>query len=124
MKQRGQTLVATLIVIAIIAILVVVVMGRPGGPGATGSPRADGKGSTALGLTKLAAQDDVCRSNLQQCRLGIQVQQSANDDQNPASLDDLKIGAQFYSCPVGKERYEYNPEDGKVKCPHPGHEKY
>ncbi len=123
--QNGQTLVATLIVIAIIGVLAVVLLkgsGAFGGKG--GSSRADGKGTTVLGAAKLKAVDTACRSNLGQVRLAIQVYQSTNDEAVPATIQETRIGNDFYRCPLGKEPYDYDPATGKVSCPHPGHGKY
>jgi hypothetical protein len=124
--QRGNTLVATLVVMAIIAILAVVMMKGSGTFGAQGSPRADGRGTTIPGLVKAKAEDTVCQSNLGQLRMSLSIAKMNNDEQWPASLDDTKLGAQFYTCPMGKgsEPYQYNPATGEVHCIHPGHEKY
>lgn len=124
MRRRGQTLVATLIVIAIMGILAVALL-KPWAVGGTAKPaRADGKGTTVPGLVKLKAEDDVCRSNLGQVRLAIQVAQSSGEDAAPPSITDLKLPKSFLSCPLGKEPYEYDPTAGTAKCVHPGHEKY
>lgn len=125
-RQSGNTLVATLVVMAIIAILAVVMMKGSGAFGAQGSPRADGRGTTVPGLVKAKAEDTVCQSNLGQLRMSLQIAKMNNDDQWPASLNDTKLGTQFYTCPMGKgaEPYQYNPATGEVHCIHPGHEKY
>lgn len=123
MKSRGQTLAASLIVIAIIAILAVVMLtgSFTGGK----SSRKDGLGTTTLGASKLAAKDDVCRSNLGQARAALQLATSGSaDDAPPASLDELSIGKDFLKCPIGKEAYVYTAESGEIRCPHPGHEAY
>lgn len=122
---RGNTLVATLAVMAIIAILAVVFMKGSGAFGASGSPRADGRGTTVPGLVKAKAQDEVCRSNLQQLRQSLSIAHDTGGDEAwPQTLDETHIGSQFYSCPMGKEPYQYNPQTGEVHCTHPGHEKY
>ena len=123
--RRGQTLVGLLIVIAIMAILAVAVM-RPWAVGGTAKPaRADGKGTTVPGLVKLKAEDTVCRSNLEQVRLAIQVATSSGEDTFPASLGELRgLPKDFLVCPLGKEPYAYDPATGTVRCVHPGHEKY
>jgi len=120
MKQRGQTLIASLIVIVIIAILAVVFLK---GGGAT-SARKDGEGRTIIGQTKAAAKDDVCRSNLSQVRAALQIKQDPVDGTWPETLEETHIGSEFYRCPLGKEPYVYDPKTGQVHCIHPGHEKY
>ena len=125
--KRSFTLVSTMITIVIMAILMVVVItGGFGTFSSTGrsSPRPDGKGETVLGLTKLAAQDDVCRSNLGQARAAIAVAQTAGEDSNPPSLADIKLPAKMKRCNVGGEDYIYDPASAQIKCPHPGHEKF
>lgn len=125
MRRRGQTLVATLVVIAIMGILAVALL-KPWAVGGTAKPaRADGKGNTVPGLVKLKAEDTVCRSNLGQVRLAIQVATSSGEDAMPTSLNDLRgLPREFLSCPLGKEPYAYDPTTGTVRCVHPGHEKY
>jgi len=124
--QRGQTLVATLVVLAIIAILAVVMMKGSGAFGKSESPRADGRGTTIPGLVKAKTEDTVCRNYLGQLRMSLQLAKGDNDDQWPASLEDTHLGKTFYGCPMGKgkEPYQYNPQTGQVWCTHPGHEKY
>ena len=123
-NSRGQKLVATLIVIAIIGVLSVAMWkgsGAFGSPAA--SPRKDGKGATVLGQTTYRAKDEVCRSNIGQVRLSIQVNTNT-DEEHPATLQDLKLPSEFYVCPIGKEPYTYDATTGVVACPHPGHEKF
>jgi hypothetical protein len=124
---RGNTLVATLAVMAIIAILAVVFMKGSGAFGTTSSPRADGRGTTVPGLVKAKAEDEVCRSNLQQLRMSIGIAHDTGADEAwPQTLEETRLGSQFYTCPMGKgkEPYQYNPQTGEVHCIHPGHEKY
>lgn len=124
-RQRGQTLVATMIVLAIMAILAVALL-RPWAVGGTAKPaRADGKGNTVPGLVKLKAEDTVCASNLSQVRSFIQIARTNADDQAPATLAEIPgMPKEFLSCPLGHEPYEYDPAAGTVKCVHPGHGKY
>ncbi len=124
--KRAQTMIATLIVIAIILVLVVILFrGYYGGHIGADSPRQDKLGKTVPGLAVLAAKDDVCRNNLSQDRSSIQIFHSTNGDEGyPAKLEDLRLGHDFCYCPVGHERYTYDPNTGEVHCPHPGHEKY
>lgn len=124
-RQNGQTLVATLIVIAIMAILAVAML-RPWAVGGTAKPaRADGKGSTVPGLVKLKAEDAVCQSNLGQVRSFIQVARASAEDQPPQTLAEIPgLPKDFLVCPLGHEPYSYDPAAGTVRCVHPGHEKY
>lgn len=124
MRQRGQTLVASLVVIAIMGILAVALL-RPWAVGGTSKPaRADGLGNSMPGLVKLKTEDTVCQSNIGQVRLMIQAQMGG-DDTYPASLTELRgLPKEFLSCPIGKEPYQYDPTTGTVRCVHPGHEKY
>ena len=121
-KFSRQTLAATLIVIVIIAMLAVVLMNGSLGPGK--SERKDGLGLTLPGAAKLRARDTQCRSNLNQVRAAIVIARSSADDEPPAGIEDLRLGKEFYICPIGKEPYSYDPKLGEAKCVHLGHEKY
>jgi competence protein ComGC len=124
-RRKGQTLVASLIVIVIILILAVVMFKGTSIFGDKPAPaRKDGHGTTVLGQVQYDAKDEVCRSNLSQLRQAIQVAETTNDDHPPASLQETKLGTEFYSCPIGHEPYVYDPSTGQVHCTHPGHESY
>jgi competence protein ComGC len=120
-SESGQTLVASLIVIAIIAILTVVMLKGTGGDTKAGRP--DGRGNTIPGMVKMQAEDTVCRSNLNQIRMAIGMRETT-DGTFPSSLEECKLGDNFTKCPIGGERYQYDASTGKVFCPHLGHEKY
>ncbi len=124
-RRRGNSLVGLLAVVLIVAIAVIVIFKGNvfGGGGTDESPRADGKGTTVPGLAKAKAQDEVCRSNLGQIRTAIQMQMMT-DETPPASLEDLRLGSSFLTCPLGGEPFVYDPSRGVVYCPHPGHEKF
>jgi len=67
-----------------------------------------------------------CQGNLRSIRAAIEM---AREDQGapPASINDIKVSTadpNFFKCPVGGEDYVYNPQDGTIRCPHPGHEGY
>jgi hypothetical protein len=124
-RIRGNTLAGMLVTIAIMALLAVVLFKGSGAFGAkTGPGRKDGRGTTVMGQAELAAKDEVCRSNLMQVREALMIVQSSNDEKFPDDIKDTKLPPEFYKCPLGKEKYVYDPATGKVYCPHPGHEKY
>lgn len=115
----------TLVTIAIMAVLAVALFNGSGAFGGKGvTPRKDGKGTTVLGQVRYDAKDTVCRSNLGQLREALMIAQSNNDEKYPETLQETKLGDDFYKCPLGGEKYIYDPTTGKVYCPHPGHEKY
>ena len=121
--KRGSAILSVVGAMVIIAILAIVLMNGGFGGRDPKTLRKDGKGYTVLGAARYAAIDEVCKENLRSVRQGIQLQKTT-DDANPATLEDTRIGQQFYKCPVGKEAYKYDPATGLVNCPHPGHEKY
>ena len=123
-RIRGNTLVGLLVTIALMGLLAVVLFKGSGAFGAKMSSRKDGKGTTVLGQVQYDAKDTVCRSNISQVRQALMIAQSNNDEKFPASIEDTKLGNDFYKCPLGHEKYIYDPTTGKVTCPHPGHEKY
>lgn len=118
------TLIEVLVVIAIIGILAAVYFMPKGGV----SSRPDGKGTTVPGAVMYKARDTECKNNLSQIRQLIYVQVETNGDDSipyPETLKDVRgLPSSMHMCPIGKEPYTYTPEDGKVSCPHPGHEKY
>jgi len=124
MNQRGNTLVGLLVTMVIMAMLAVVFMYGSGTFGQHVSARKDGKGTTIPGMAQASAEDTVCRSNLNQVRQGLMIQQGADDNTHPESLDVLHFPSEVLHCPIGHEAYAYDPTTGTVSCPHPGHEKY
>ena len=106
-----------MIVLVIICIMAVVYF-----VGSGESKRADKKGSTTVGAAILAAHDTECIEHLRQLRQSLQIAGTSGD--YPQTLEETNLGEEFYKCPLGGERYEYDPSTGKVKCPHPGHGKY
>lgn len=119
-KQSGQTLVASLIVIAIIAILAVVMLKGSFGEGK--SSRPDGRGTTIPGAVMAKAEDTECKQYLSQVRMSLQMSHTS-DDAYPETIEGTNLGSTFYECPLGGEKYNYDSHAGKVSCPHPGHEK-
>ena len=124
-RIRGNSLAGLLVTIALMAVLAVVLFKGSGAFGSNaGSARKDGKGTTVLGAVRYEAKDTVCRSNIGQVRQALMIAQSNNDEKYPDNLEDTKLPKEFYKCPLGGEKYIYDPATGKVYCPHPGHEKY
>lgn len=121
MRNRGQTIVASLIVVAIILVCVVILFKGTGDTKPV--PKADGRGTTVLGNVRASAQDEVCRANLGQTRQFLQVAKSNDEDTKYTSVADIPGAKSYSTCPVGKEPYTID-EFGTIKCPHPGHEKY
>lgn len=125
MKSRGNSLVGVLVTAAILILLAIVfTVGSGALTGKEGSSRPDGNGKTLVGKSMYRARDEVCRSNLGQVRQSIQILTDPNDNTPPETLEETKLGEDFYKCPIGKEPYEYDKSTGQVKCVHPGHEKY
>lgn len=120
----GQTLAATLIVLAIIAVLAAVYFIPRGGQ----STRKDGKGTTIVGGVMYKAKDTVCKQQLGQIRdlIYVQTETSGEDTPSyPATLNEIRgVTDDLSKCPVGKEPYQWDQNYGKVRCPHPGHENY
>lgn len=126
MKRAGNSMIGLLVTAAIILLLTVFFLkGTSVFSGGSASNRKDGLGKTIPGAVKAAATDDVCRSNLNQVRLSLTIAHDSNGDEGwPATIQDTKIGNQFYSCPLGHEPYKYDPQTGTVRCVHLGHEKF
>ena len=124
--RRANSLVGLLFTIAIIAILAVVLLHGQNvfGSADPGSLRKDGKGKTVLGASLARAHDAVCMEDIRQVRESLQINRDEVDNKWPATLQDTRLGADFYKCPLGGEPYQYDPSTGVVKCVHPGHEKY
>ncbi len=121
MKSRGQTLVASLIVIAIILVCVVIFLKGTGDTKPIA--KADGRGQTTLGNARATAEDAVCKANLSQVRQLLQVAKSTDEEAKYATAAEIPGAASVSKCPVGKEPYSID-ETGKVKCLHPGHGKF
>jgi Tfp pilus assembly protein FimT len=120
-QQRGQTLVASLVVIAIIAICVVIFL--KGTKDTAPKMKADGRGKTTLGNARATAQDAVCKSNLSQARQLLTVAKSTDEETVYTSVSQIPGATGVSKCYVGKEDYTISAT-GEIKCPHLGHEKY
>ncbi len=123
MNQRGNSLVG---ILAAVAIVILATLYFAVGPGVKGqqSARADGKGNTVIGQSVYRAKDSKCMNYLGQLRQSITIQSDPVDGTKPTRLEDTRLGNEFYSCPVGKEPYQYDAESGRVWCEHKGHEQY
>lgn len=117
---RGQTLVATLAVLAIICILAAVYFGSNNGGKAA---KPDGRGTTTLGAAKASAEDSVCKSNISQARQLLYVARTSDEEYKPATVAEIPGAKSVSKCPVGKEPYTFDAT-GEIKCPHVGHEKF
>jgi hypothetical protein len=118
--RKGQTLVATLAVIAIICVLAAIYLGNNSG---AKSAKPDGRGTTTLGAAKASAEDIVCKNNISQTRQLLQVARTSDEEFKPASVAEIPGAGSVSKCPVGKEPYIFDAS-GEIKCPHVGHEKY
>ena len=121
MKNRGQTLVASMIVVAIILICVVIFI--KGTPDTKPITKADGRGKTVLGNAKATAEDEVCRSNVSQARQFLQVAKATDEESKYTTVAEIPGAKTVSTCPVGHEPYTIDPA-GNIHCPHPGHEKF
>lgn len=120
----GNSLIGLLVAVFIVILASVFFVTGGKFLGGESKERADGKGKTLIGKSLYAAKDDVCISNLNQVRQGISIATDPVENTFPQTIEETRLGTQFYSCPVGKEPYEYDPTTGTVKCTHKGHEKY
>ena len=125
--ERGNSLMGLLAAIVIIGVVTVVYL--TGGGGLMGTEtvmpdRPDGQGKTTIGKAAARAKDEVCRSNLRQVNMSIEVAKTAGEP--PASLDEMtELGPDFKRCSIEpKEAYIYDGNGGRVTCPHPGHESF
>jgi hypothetical protein len=114
-------IVGLLVSVAIIILATIfVIKGNPNAP-----TRKDGKGTTTLGRTRMAAFDEKCKSNISQARQFIDIGTDPVDGTKPDSMSSAKVPPDFQKCPIEPyEPYTYDPNTGQIHCPHPGHENY
>jgi hypothetical protein len=124
MNRSGRGLVGMLVAVCVVVAGSAMFAVGGGMFGEKVPERADGQGKTLVGRAALRAKDGRCMETLQQVRQAVEIGTDAVEDTKPASLDELRLPASLLQCPVGGERYEYDPASGKARCPHPGHEKY
>ncbi len=118
--RSGFTLVSTLVTILLMLGLAVYFIKGTG----AGGKRADGLGKTVPGAVRAQALDTECKDQLRQIRMSIGIYTTQGEDANPPLLKDLKLGADYLLCPIGKEPFAYDAATGKVRCVHPGHGAY
>ena len=124
-RRSGEGLVGVLAAMLIVVIAIVFfVTGGFGLFGKSENKRPDQMGETTIGRAKYRALDYECMTQLSQLRQSIEIHADPVEGTFPAKLEETSLGAKFYECPIGHERYDYDPATGKVKCTHPGHEKY
>ncbi|MBS1717011.1 MAG: hypothetical protein JSS72_04700 [Armatimonadetes bacterium] len=128
-RKRGGF--ALLILLAAVVIILIIMVVQERGTATSVAPtsapppsaRPDGQGTTVMGGAMVSAKDEVCKSNLNQLRQIISVARTSSDEP-PRDLGEMRAPASIMSCPVGHEPYVYDPQTGRVYCPHPGHGGY
>lgn len=123
-RRRANTLIGLMVAMAIVILATLFFVTGGKMLGGKVEERPDGKGETMIGKSIYRAKDTQCRSNLGQMRQGIGIATDPVENTFPQSLEETRLGATFYKCPVGGEAYVYDPATGLVSCPHAGHEKY
>lgn len=123
-RESGRTLIGVLVAVVIAIGLTLLFTNGSSLVGGKEPERADGKGETIVGRSMLAGKDTQCQNYLGQLRASIQINTDPVDNTRPQSLEETRLGKTFYNCPVGGEAYIYDPQTGKVSCPHAGHESY
>lgn len=112
-----------LFAVVVVGIMVLIFLDGDFGMGTSLPERPDGEGRTSIGKVAARTKDEVCRSNLRQVNMAVQIEQ--NNGNTPSSLSDLPgIGPAIQKCPIGEEAYYFDAAAAKVTCPHPGHENF
>lgn len=108
-----------------VAAVLVVAFGGFGKLGASESPgRPDKLGKTVYGKALLRAKDTDCQVQLVQLRQQVEAMRDPVEETVPADLRQVNSSEKATHCPIGGEAYLYDPSDGSVRCPHPGHEAF
>ena len=105
-NQKGFTVIEMMVVLSIIAILVSVAV-------------------ASYNISLSEAKEVACRYNLRAVNDAIVLYRNTDNQGYPELLDDLapnyiKDGATF-ECPVTKESYLYDADEGTVRCSIPEH---
>jgi hypothetical protein len=124
--RRGFTLVILRIGVLLIAALLTMMYGR--GVDAPGD-RPPGGPTTSVGQAMDRGTEVACRNNLQQIRLAITMERSAEVDEGPPPhdltvLQRQGIGPQMLLCPVSGAAYLYDSRNAHVWCQTVGHEAF
>ncbi|MBA3725215.1 MAG: hypothetical protein H0W86_01880 [Armatimonadetes bacterium] len=123
MNKRGFSMIGLLFAVVVVGVMVLIFLGDDFGMGTSLPERPDGEGRTSIGKVAARTKDEVCRSNLRQVNMAVQIEQ--NSGNTPSSFSDLPgIGPAMQKCPIGEEAYYFDAAAGKVTCPHPGHENF
>ena len=116
-------MIGLLFAVVVVGIMVLIFLGDDFGMGRSLPDRPDGEGRTSIGKVAARTKDEVCRSNLRQVNLAVQI--ARDNGTLPSDLSDLpEIGPAMQKCPIGEEAYYFDAAAGRVTCPHPGHENF
>ena len=126
--QRGSSLIGIIVALVLLLFVGLYFLTYKPGSGVAGEKagygvRKDKVGETIVGQSIARAKDAKCMEDIKQVRAAIEIANPAGETP-PAALTELKLPKEMIECPIGHEPYEYDPATGKVRCPHPGHEKY
>jgi len=119
-RRRGFSLVEMVVVIVIIGALAAFLLPRY----LSGGKTADGK---TVESPKQRGQSVECMGNLRQIRSAYQMATTADEENRPKSLADLRpqgVSETMTRCTVTGQPYRFDPAAGSVQCPSPGHNRY
>ncbi|NUL81423.1 MAG: hypothetical protein HUU60_01715 [Armatimonadetes bacterium] len=121
MRKNGSSLIGAMAALVIVmALMMVWLYWQP-----DGKKRKPGeKPVSRITETKQAAESVKCKENLNQIRMGIQVERINADEAPPDSLRVLRFPNEMLSCPIVQQPYLYDNRNGSVRCPNPDHANY